>query len=57
MSKLSTLNRSIKGKTALITGAASGMGRATAQLFADEGANVAAIDINEADLQDTVQGG
>ena len=34
------LSRSIKGKTALITGAASGMGRATAHLLAREGADV-----------------
>ena len=32
------LSRSIDGKTALITGAASGMGRATAHLFARQGA-------------------
>ncbi len=44
--KLSSLSRSIAGKTAIVTGAASGMGRATARLFADEGANVAALDIN-----------
>ena len=30
MGRLSKLNRSIKGKVALVTGAASGMGRATA---------------------------
>lgn len=40
------LNRSIAGKTLLITGAASGMGRATAHLFAREGANVVASDLN-----------
>src|SRR6185312_6205084 len=36
--------RSIKGSVVLITGAASGMGRATAEVFAAEGAIVAATD-------------
>jgi len=44
--RLTSLSRSIAGKTAIVTGAASGMGRATAHLFADEGANVAAMDID-----------
>jgi 3-oxoacyl-[acyl-carrier protein] reductase len=35
----------VAGKTVLITGAASGMGRATAHLFADEGAHVAVTDV------------
>ena len=47
---LSTLSRSIKGEVAIVTGAASGMGRATAHLFGDEGARVALIDINEEPL-------
>ena len=44
MARLSTLSRSIDGKVAVVTGAASGMGRATAALLADEGARVAALD-------------
>ncbi|MDQ1397512.1 MAG: 3-oxoacyl-[acyl-carrier protein] reductase [Acidimicrobiaceae bacterium] len=44
MPRLSKLNRSIAGKAAIVTGAASGMGRATAHLFADEGAKVAVTD-------------
>ncbi|MCR9179486.1 MAG: SDR family oxidoreductase [Erythrobacteraceae bacterium] len=39
-------SRSITGRVAIITGAASGMGRATARLFAAEGAQVALIDID-----------
>ncbi|GAB5453428.1 MAG: SDR family NAD(P)-dependent oxidoreductase [Halioglobus sp.] len=46
MTRLSKLSRSIEGSVAIVTGAASGMGRATAHLFADEGAKVAIIDLN-----------
>jgi NADPH:quinone reductase-like Zn-dependent oxidoreductase len=34
----------LKGKTAIVTGAASGIGRASAMLFAAEGAAVVALD-------------
>ena len=40
----------LAGKTALITAAGQGIGRATAELFAREGATVWATDINEAAL-------
>ena len=36
--------RSVKGLTVLVTGAASGMGRATAEVFAADGASVAVTD-------------
>lgn len=41
---MTDLSRSISGSVALITGAASGMGRATALLFAAHGAKVAVTD-------------
>lgn len=47
MSEFKELSRSVKGLTVLVTGAASGMGRATARLFAAEGANVAVTDFDE----------
>ena len=45
MPRLSKLSRSIEGRVAIVTGGASGMGRATAHLFADESARVAVVDV------------
>jgi 3-oxoacyl-[acyl-carrier protein] reductase len=44
-----------KGKTIVITGAGSGIGRATALIFAREGANVVCADIDEAAVAQTVE--
>lgn len=43
----------LEHRTAIITGAASGIGRATALLFAAEGARVALVDTNAAGLDET----
>ena len=53
---LSKLSRSVKGLVVLVTGAASGMGKATAELFGDEGARVALLDINAEPLQAVADG-
>ncbi len=52
---LSRLSRSIEGRVALVTGAASGMGRATARLFADQGARLGLLDINQQKLAEVAQ--
>lgn len=42
----------MQGKVAIITGAANGIGRAAATLFASEGAALVLVDVQEAQLQD-----
>jgi 3(or 17)beta-hydroxysteroid dehydrogenase len=44
----------LKGKVAIVTGAASGIGRASAILFAKEGARIVVADIHELGGQKTV---
>jgi 3-oxoacyl-[acyl-carrier protein] reductase len=55
MQNYKRLSRSVQGLTVLITGAGSGMGRATARVFADEGAHVSVTDVNSEAAQ-TVAG-
>ena len=50
MDAIKKLDRSLKGRGVLVTGAASGMGRATAHVFAQEGALVAVTDINDSGI-------
>jgi 3-oxoacyl-[acyl-carrier protein] reductase len=45
----------LANKAAIITGAGSGMGRASACLFAKEGAKVSVVDINVAGGQETIE--
>ena len=45
----------LKGKTAIVSGAAGGIGRAAALLFASEGANVTALDISSEELEDLLR--
>ena len=46
----------LENKKAIITGGASGMGKATAELFSREGASIAILDINKEEEIDTTGG-
>ncbi|MFC0284161.1 SDR family NAD(P)-dependent oxidoreductase [Camelimonas abortus] len=50
------LSRSVRGRVVIVTGAASGMGAATARVFADEGARVALADIRGDDVEAVAAG-
>jgi len=52
---LSSLSRSVEGHVVLITGAGSGIGRATAHLFADHGSSVAVTDIDPQRVESVVE--
>ncbi|MFC2046094.1 SDR family NAD(P)-dependent oxidoreductase [Chloroflexota bacterium] len=51
---MNDLGRKLSGKATVITGAASGIGRATALLFAREGAKVVVADVDEVGGRQTV---
>ena len=46
--------RRFEGRVVFVTGAGSGVGRATAGLFADEGAKVFGVDVNRDGITETV---
>ena len=49
------MTRLLENKTALITGAASGIGRATSLLFADQGARLVLADVDDRGSEETVR--
>lgn len=46
MSQRSQRSQRLKGKVAIVTGASSGLGRAIALRYAEEGANIVCADLN-----------
>jgi NAD(P)-dependent dehydrogenase (short-subunit alcohol dehydrogenase family) len=44
----------LNGKTVIVTGAGSGIGRTSAEVFAGAGANVVVADLNEQSAAETV---
>lgn len=55
MPRLTKLSRSVDGRVVLITGAGGGQGRATAHLFADEGAHVVVTDLGQEQVDAVVE--
>lgn len=49
------VNQNLRGKVALVTGAAAGIGRACALALARQGAQIAVMDLNGPGAQDTVE--
>ena len=45
------MTRRLEGKIAIVTGAGSGIGRATVELFRSEGATVIGADLRGADVE------
>lgn len=56
MTSHASLSRSVSGLVVLVTGAASGMGRATAQVFAQEGAKVIVTDVDAEHAEAVAEG-